>query len=197
MGVEARNEGWKDSNDSLTNVDGTDVLRPAALCEVQGYLYRAFSGLARRRPDLRVEAAGLRRRFNRDFWMPREGFVAQALDGRKRRVEAITSNPGHCLWSRILPPARARAVAKRLVSPDLFSGWGIRTLSQRAINYHPRSYHNGSVWPHDHALAAARLRSSGVPADAALVARATPESGMAYTDRRVPRPVLGRGQYPG
>jgi glycogen debranching enzyme len=132
--------------------------------------------------------------------MPREGFVAQALDGRKRRVEAITSNPGHCLWSRILPPARARAVAQRLVSPDLFSGWGIRTLSQRAIDYHPRSYHNGSVWPHDNALAAAGLRSSGFPGEAELVARATLESGMAYADRRLPELFSGaersRGQIP-
>jgi glycogen debranching enzyme len=197
IGVEARNEGWKDSNDSLTNVDGTDVLRPAALCEVQGYLYRALSGLARRRPDLKAEAAGLKRRFNRDFWMTRERFVAQALDGRKRSVEAITSNPGHCLWSRILAPAHARAVAERLISPDLFSGWGIRTLSQRAINYHPRSYHNGSVWPHDSALAAAGLRSSGFPAEAELVARASLEAGMAYADRRLPELFSGAERAPG
>jgi glycogen debranching enzyme len=200
IGVEARNEGWKDSNDSVTNVDGTEVLRPAALCEVQGYLYRGLSGLARKRPALRAEAAGLKRTFNRDFWMPGERFVAQALDGRKRRVEAITSNPGHCLWSRILPPARANAVAQRLVSPDLFSGWGIRTLSQRAINYHPRSYHNGSVWPHDNALAAAGLRSSGFPGEAELVARATLEAGMAYADRRLPELFSGAeraaGQVP-
>ncbi len=191
IGVEAHNEGWKDSNDSLTNVDGTEVLRPAALCEVQGYLYRALLGLARKRPELASRAADLKDRFGRDFWMPREGFVAQALDGRKQRVEAITSNPGHCLWTRILAPARARAVAERLVSPELFSGWGIRTLSTRAINYDPRSYHNGSVWPHDNAIAAAGLRFSGFPAEAEIVARATLESGMAYADRRLPELFSG------
>ena len=200
IGVEARNEGWKDSNDSLTNVDGTDVLRPAALCEVQGYLYRALLGMARKRPELKRRAAELQSRFDRDFWMPQASFVAQALDGRKQRVEAITSNPGHCLWARILPPAHARAVAERLLSPELFSGWGIRTLSTRAINYDPRSYHNGSVWPHDNALAAAGLRLSGFPAEAEMVARATLESGMAYADRRLPELFSGaervRGRLP-
>jgi len=101
------------------------------------------------------------------------------------------SNPGHCLWSQILSPARAHAVAERLVSPELFSGWGIRTLSTRAINYDPRSYHNGSVWPHDNAIAAAGLRFSGFPAEAEVVARATLESGMAYADRRLPELFSG------
>jgi glycogen debranching enzyme len=191
IGIEARNEGWKDSGDSLTNVDGTDVSRPAALCEVQGYLYRALLSLARRRPELKARASELQRRFNRDFWIPREAFIAQALDGTKQRVEAITSNPGHCLWTGILSPASARAVAARLVAPDLFSGWGIRTLSTRAINYHPRSYHNGSVWPHDNAIAAAGLRTSGFPAAAELVARANLEAGMAYADRRLPELFSG------
>jgi glycogen debranching enzyme len=196
-GVEARNEGWKDSNDSLTNVDGTEVHRPAALCEVQGYLYRALTGLSRVRPELKTRAADLKRRFNRDFWIPRERFIAQALDARKQRVAAITSNPGHCLWTGILPAAHARAVAARLVSAELFSGWGIRTLSTRAINYHPRSYHNGSVWPHDNAIAAAGLRASGFPAEAEMVARGTLEAGMAYSDRRLPELFSGAERAPG
>jgi glycogen debranching enzyme len=197
VGMEARNEGWKDSGDSLTNVDGTAVRRPAALCEVQGYLYRALLGMARRRPELKARALDLRRQFDRDFWSPRERFIAQALDGGKRRVEAVTSNPGHCLWSGILSPPSTGAVAARLVAPDLFSGWGIRTLSARAINYHPRSYHNGSVWPHDTAIAAAGLRASGFPAEAELVARATLEAGMAYTDRRLPELFSGATRTPG
>jgi glycogen debranching enzyme len=191
IGVEARNEGWKDSNDSLTNVDGTDAGRPAALCEVQGYLYRALMGMARRRPELKARAAALKRRFDRDFWIPRERFVAQALDSRKQCVEAITSNPGHCLWTGIVPSAHARAVAQRMVSPELFCGWGIRTLSTRAINYDPCSYHNGSVWPHDSAIAAAGLRAAGFPAEAELVARATLEAGMSYPDRRLPELFCG------
>ncbi len=196
-GIEARNEGWKDSGDSLTNVDGTDVLRPAALCEVQGYLYRALMSMARRRPELKARASELQARFNRDYWIPSERFIAQALDGGKQRVEAVTSNPGHCLWSSILSPAGAAAVAARLVAPDLFSGWGIRTLSTRAINYDPRSYHNGSVWPHDNAIAAAGLRLSGFPAAAELVARATLEAGMAYSDRRLPELFSGADRSPG
>lgn len=196
IGAEARNLGWKDSNDSLTNVDGSDVLRPAALCEVQGYLYRALLGMARKRPELKARAADLKRRFNSDFWIG-EHFVAQALDGNKRRVEAITSNPGHCLWAGILMADAARAVGERLVSPELFSGWGIRTLSTRAINYHPRSYHNGSVWPHDNAIAAAGLRASGFPGAAELVARATLEAGMAYSDRRLPELFSGSERTPG
>jgi glycogen debranching enzyme len=196
-GAELRNQGWKDSNDSLTNVDGTDVSRPAALCEVQGYLYRALLGMARRRPELKERAAVLKDRFDRDLWIARERFVAQALDSGKRRVEAVTSNPGHCLWAGILTAAAAHGVAERLVSPELFSGWGIRTLSTRAINYDPRSYHNGSVWPHDNAIAAAGLRASGFPAEAELVARATLEVGMAYQDRRLPELFSGAERTPG
>ncbi len=197
VGVEARNQGWKDSNDSLTNIDGTDVLRPAALCEVQGYLYRGLMGMARKRPELKARAAEFRRRFNRDFWIARERFVAQALDGSKRKVEAITSNPGHCLWTGILPAARAREVAMRLVSPEMNSGWGIRTLSNRAVNYDPCSYHNGSVWPHDCALAAAGLRRAGLAREAELVARAILEAGMAFADRRLPELWCGGDRVPG
>jgi glycogen debranching enzyme len=197
IGIEARNEGWKDSGDSLTNVDGTDVSRPAALCEVQGYLYRALLGISRKRPELKERAAALKDRFDRDFWIPDTRFVAQALDSGKRRVDAITSNPGHCLWAGILTAAAAHGVAERLVSPELFSGWGIRTLSARAINYDPRSYHNGSVWPHDNAIAAAGLRASGFPAAAELVARATLEAGMAYPDRRLPELFSGAERTPG
>jgi glycogen debranching enzyme len=148
-------------------------------------------GMARRRPELKARAAELKRRYDRDFWIPRARFVAQALDSRKQGVEAITSNPGHCLWTGIVPSAHARAVAQRMVSPELFSGWGIRTLSTRAINYDPCSYHNGSVWPHDCAIAAAGLRAVGFPAEAELVARATLEAGMSYPDRRLPELFCG------
>jgi len=197
VGAEARNQGWKDSNDSLTNVDGSEVMRPAALCEVQAYLYRGLLGMSRKRPELKARAAELRERFSRDFWIEREQFVAQSLDASKMRVEAVTSNPGHCLWAGILPADPARAVAERLVAHDMFSGWGIRTLSNSAINYDPRSYHNGSVWPHDNAIAAAGLRASGFTAEAELVARATLEAGMAYTDRRLPELFSGAQRVPG
>ncbi len=190
-GGRARNQGWKDSDDSLTHVDGTEPPRPVALCEVQAYLYRGLLGMSRKRPELKGRAEELRERFDRDFWMEDQRYVAQALDRSKRRVEAITSNPGHCLWAGILAPARASNVAERLLSPELFNGWGIRTLSTRAINYDPASYHNGSVWPFDTALAAAGLRAAGFPDKAERVARALMEGGMAAPLRRLPE--LWRG----
>ena len=196
-GGRARNLGWKDSDDALTHVDGSPAPLPAAICEVQGYLYQGLLAMARRRPELKPAAAELRRRFNRDFWMARERFVAQGLDGTKRHVEAITSNPGHCLWTGILPPARGQAVASRLVSPELFTGWGIRTLSSRAVNYDPCSYHNGSVWPHDCAIAAAGLRRYGLTDEAALIARSVLEAGMAFPDRRMPELWCGTDRTPG
>jgi glycogen debranching enzyme len=197
FGARARNQGWKDSDGSLTNVDGTDPERPVALCEVQAYLYRGLIGMSRKRPELKDRADDLRRRFNRDFWMADEKFVAQALDGSKRRVEAISSNPGHCLWAGILPSDQAAGVAERLVSPEMFNGWGIRTLSTRAINYDPASYHNGSVWPFDTALAAAGLRQSGFGAHAETVARALMEGGIAMPLRRLPELWCGNDRKPG
>jgi len=196
-GARARNQGWKDSDDSLTNVDGTFPPLPAGLCEVQAYWYRGLLGMARKRPELKAAADALRKRFNRDFWMPGEGFVAQALDGRHQQVRAITSNSGHCLWAGILPAARARQVAERLVEPDLWSGWGIRTLSDRAVNYDPCSYHNGSVWPHDCTLAAAGMRMAGCDGEAELVARTVLEAGMSFPDRRPPELWCGTPRLPG
>jgi glycogen debranching enzyme len=196
-GARARNQGWKDSDDSVTHADGSDPARPVALCEVQGYLYRGLLRLAIRKPDLQERAAELQRRFNRDFWMSGERYVAQALDGAKRQVEAITSSPGHCLWAGILPRDRAASVANRLLSPELFNGWGIRTLSTKAINYDPGSYHNGSVWPFDTAMAAAGLRESGFADQAEQVARALMEGGMAMALRRLPELWTGNPRVQG
>jgi glycogen debranching enzyme len=190
-GGRARNQGWKDSDDSLTNPDGSAASRPAALCEVQAYFYRALVGMSRRRPELRTRASALRQRFNRDFWMAEPKFIAQALAGSKSQVQAITSNPGHCLWMGIVPRSRAAAVTARLVSPELFSGWGIRTLSDRAINYDPCSYHNGSVWPFDTALAVAGMRRYGLTDEAERVARGLLESTMAFPLRRPPELFCG------
>src|SRR5213593_1982952 len=111
LGGRAHNQGWKDSDDSLTNSDGTDASRPAALCEVQAYLHRGLVGMSRRKPSLRAHAAELKRRFNHDFWMPDEKYIAQALDGSKLQVRAVTSNPGHCLWMRIVERTKAAHVA--------------------------------------------------------------------------------------
>jgi glycogen debranching enzyme len=197
VGGRGRNQGWKDADDSLTNVDGSDPSRPAALCEVQGYLYRGLLAMARGRPELKARAAELRRRFNRDFWIARERFVAQALDAQKRRVEAVTSNAGHCLWAGILAPSRARAVAARLVASDMYSGWGVRTLSSRAINYDPHNGSNGSICPFDCAMAAAGLRRAGFTAEAELVARSILEAGLAFPDRRLPELWCGTERVQG
>ena len=197
FGGRARNQGWKDSDDSLTNTDGTDAMRPAALCEVQGYLHRGLVGMSRRNPALRAQAADLKRRFNHDFWMPDERFIAQALDGSKHQVRAVTSNPGHCLWMRVLDKTKAAHVARRLAAPDLFSGWGVRTLSERAVNYDPCSYHNGSVWPFDTALAVAGLRQYGYTAEAERVARALLEACMEFPLRRPPELFCGEARTPG
>ncbi|TME41560.1 MAG: hypothetical protein E6I61_05260 [Chloroflexi bacterium] len=196
-GGRARNQGWKDSDDSLTNTDGSAASLPAAPCEVQAYLHRGLIGMSRRRPGLKEQAAGLKWRFNRDFWMPREKYFAQALDGTKRQVQAVSSNPGHCLWMRIIDRPKAVHVAQRLLSPDLFSGWGIRTLSERAINYDPSSYHNGSVWPFDTALAIAGLRQYGFAEEAERLARALIEASIDFPMHRPPELFCGDVREPG
>jgi glycogen debranching enzyme len=196
-GIRYRNAGWKDSADSLTNVDGSEVMRPVALCEVQAYLHRGLVGMSRRDPSLRQRAAGLKRRFNRDFWMADEKYFAQALDASKRHVRAISSNPGHCLWMRVVDRPKAAHLARRLVAPELFSGWGVRTLSARAVNYDPCSYHNGSVWPFDSALAVAGLRQYGFAAEAEVIARALVDAAMEFPLRRPPELYCGDARSPG
>jgi glycogen debranching enzyme len=164
------NQGWKDSADAIVHVDGTVAAGPIALVEVQGYVYMAKQRAAdvfdafsdfRTAGRLREEAAELRRRFDESFWMPDERFYALALDGEKRQVCTITSNPGHCLYADIIEPDKASHVARRLLQPDMFSGWGIRTMSKGAVAYNPMSYHDGSVWPHDNALIVAGLKRYG------------------------------------
>jgi glycogen debranching enzyme len=196
-GARFRNEGWKDSDDSTTHVDGRLAINPVGLCEVQAYYYRGLLGMARRRPELKAEAAEWRARFNREFWMPHENFIAQAVDGEHALVRAVTSNPGHVLWSGIMSRTHAGIVAQRMLMPDMFSGWGVRTLSANAVNYDPCSYHNGSVWPHDCAVAAAGFRMYGCDVEAELVSRSILEAGMAFSDRRLPELWCGTPRVPG
>jgi glycogen debranching enzyme len=193
------NQGWKDSWDALRWSDGTLVDGPIALCEVQGYAYAAQEAgarLARQRGDdarateLERRAADLRQRFNRDFWLDDVGDVAVALDGRKRPVDALTSNPGHCLWTGILDEGRAERVARRLLSAGSFSGWGIRTLDASMRAFNPVSYHNGSVWPHDNALCAAGLARYGFHDESHRVIRAQLDV-AARTGDRLPELFAG------
>ena len=164
------NQGWKDSGDSVIHRDGTLAQGPIALCEVQGYVYEALRqwsriftewGDVQRAARLEERAARLKQRFAEAFWMEDEGFVALALDGAKRRVAVVTSNPGHLLLTDLLDRDKADRVARRLLEPDLFSGYGIRTMSARERAYNPVSYHNGSVWPHDNSLIAWGLARHG------------------------------------
>lgn len=201
-----RNQGWKDSGDSLTHVDGSTAPLPAALVEVQGYAYRARSLLARiyrrlaREAEafrLEQEAEELKRRFEQAFWSDSIGFYGQALDRDRRLVAVITSNPGHCLWSGIVDPVRAGSVVERLVAPDMFSGWGIRTLSSRSLNFNPLSYHNGSVWPHDTSLCMAGMRRYGHKTEAELVAHGIVGAGLAMSDQRLPELFSGAGRVEG
>ena len=163
-------QGWKDSHDSVFHSDGTMAEPPIALCEVQGYAYAAWGGAARlagARGD--VDAAArwhqraerLRDRFEEAFWCEDLGTYALALDGRKRPCRVRTSNPAHCLLTGIVRPERARRVADELMSEASFAGWGVRTLSADELRYNPMSYHNGSIWPHDNALAAAGFARYG------------------------------------
>ncbi|MEA2214712.1 MAG: hypothetical protein QOK19_273 [Solirubrobacteraceae bacterium] len=164
------NQGWKDSEDCVVHADGALASGPIALVEVQGYVYLAklriaevyeALGEADRGRALRAEAGRLRERFNEAFWNPEEGTFALALDGAKRQVASVTSNPGHCLYCGIVDADKAASLASRLTAPDMFSGWGIRTLSSDSPAYNPMSYHNGSVWPHDNAIIAAGLKRYG------------------------------------
>ena len=164
------NQGWKDSWDAIRFADGQLAEPPIALCEVQAYVYAAYvarAHFAREGGDeagfrrFRGKADDLRRRFNEDFWLEEQGCFAIGLDGRKRPIDAVASNMGHCLWTGIVEPERAHSVAERLLAPDMFSGWGVRTLASTMAAYNPVSYHNGSVWPHDNALCAAGLSRYG------------------------------------
>ncbi|NMF81893.1 amylo-alpha-1,6-glucosidase [Nodosilinea sp. P-1105] len=174
------NQGWKDSGDCMVDAAGKLATGAIALSEVQGYVYAAKVRLAplaelMERPDLgdrwRIEAQALKSRFEQDFWLPDQGYIALALDGEGHPVDSITSNPGHCLGLGILSPEKARSVAERLQAPDMFSGWGIRTLSSSSPAYNPMGYHVGSVWPHDNGIIAAGLRALGYTDQALEIAQ--------------------------
>jgi glycogen debranching enzyme len=174
------NMAWKDSGDSVMYPDGTLVRGPKALCELQGYVYDAWLRMAeiydelnnkRRANALRRKAATLFKKFNEAFWDEQSDFYAFALDGKKKKVLSVASNVGQCLWSGIIAPERARAVMKRLMRKDMWSGWGIRTLSADHPAFNPYNYQTGAVWPHDNSLIALGMRRYGYAAEAAAVAR--------------------------
>ncbi len=200
------NQGWKDSYDAISFADGRLARPPLALCEVQGYAYAAY----RARAEL-AEAAGdtatarhlatkadrLKAAFNDRFWLADEGWFAVSLDADKRPVDSLTSNIGHCLWSGIVDESVAPQVAERLMSPEMFSGWGVRTLATSMGAYNPMSYHNGSVWPHDSALVATGLMRYGFVESAQQVAAGVLDAAECF-EGRLPELLCGfdRSQYP-
>jgi glycogen debranching enzyme len=193
------NQGWKDSWDAVSFIEGGLAEPPIALCEVQAYVYGAYEAralIARAEGDAETEeryskrARDFKQSFNDTFWMPDRGYVAFALDRDKRQVDAMTSNMGHCLWTGILNEQNAEQVADHLVSDEMFTGWGLRTLSRSAGRYNPVSYHNGSVWPHDTAIAVAGLARYGFTDHAQTIATGLLEAADAY-DGRLPELFCG------
>jgi glycogen debranching enzyme len=194
------NQGWKDSGDGVPFPDGRLPEGPIALVEVQGYVYDAkvrmaelFArfGHSERATTLAAEAERLREAIRERFWLEASGTFALALDGAKRQVPTVTSNPGHLLWSRVPTPGQAASVARVLLGPDLFSGWGIRTLSAAHRVYNPMSYHNGSVWPHDNALAVFGLARYGLAREALPVVRGLHEAAIGADFQRLPELFCG------
>lgn len=200
------NQGWKDSWDGVNFADGRLAKAPIALCEVQAYVYGAYRSRARFASEMGDEdgagrwedrAAELKEAFNERFWLPERGYYAVALDRDKQPVDACTSNMGHCLWTGIVDEDKAPLVAERLMSPQMFSGWGVRTLATDMGAYNPLSYHNGSVWPHDNAILAAGLMRYGFVEHAQRIAVALLEAATRFDDR-LPELFCGfdRNTYP-
>ncbi len=195
-----RNQGWKDSYDSVQFPDGKMPEPPIALVEVQGYVYAAKMGMAELLMQHRDKANGarlakeaqvLKERFNRDFWMSDKGYFAQALDGSKRQVASISSNVGHALYCGIVDRDKAATVVGRLMSPAMLSGWGIRTLSSEEPSFNPMSYHNGSIWPHDNGIIAAGMRCYGFDKEAAEVMEQVVQAGIRFRLFRLPELYCG------
>jgi glycogen debranching enzyme len=194
------NQGWKDAGDAIPAEDGTLAPLPLATCELQGYVYDAKLRMAdiydlldrpRDAARLRSQARRLYERFNDSFWWEAEGTYYLGLDGNKRPIRSVASNAGHLLASGIVPPDRAARVVRRLMAEDMFSGWGIRTLSSDHVAYNPFSYHTGSVWPHDNAQIAGGFRRYGFDDEASRVARALFDAAQRFVATRLPELFAG------
>jgi len=194
------NQCWKDSYDSIQFADGTLASGPIATCEIQGYVYDAQRRAARLAREvwldeplsdrLEQRARDLRVRFRRDFWMPDRGCHALALDGDKRQVDSLTSNIGHLLWSGMLDEDEASATAELLLSEQIYSGWGIRTLGIKEAGYNPLGYHTGTIWPHENSLIAAGLARYGHHHAARTLASAI-LAAAPYFEHRLPEVFAG------
>lgn len=198
-------QGWKDSGDSVFYDDGRLAEAPIAVCEVQGYVYAAKLAAARLTRvlgnvdqccELELQAESLRTKFEEQFWCADLGTYALALDGRKRPCRVRASNAGHCLFTGIASPERARIVAKNLMSDEYFTGWGIRTLATPEARYNPLSYHNGSVWPHDNSIIANGMAKYGCKKMAGQLLLALLDLSGEVELRRLPELICGLKRRP-
>jgi glycogen debranching enzyme len=194
------NQCWKDSWNSIQFNDGSIAPLPRATCEIQGYVYDAKQRSARlareiwQDPELAQrlerEAAVLKARFNHDYWLPDREFFAVALDGQKRKVDSLTSNIGHLLWSGIVDDEHTEACVRHLMGDELFTGWGIRTMGSSEGGFNPIGYHVGTVWPHDNSFIAAGLRRYGYKQEASKVSMGILEAAD-YFNHRLPEAFAG------
>jgi glycogen debranching enzyme len=194
------NQGWKDSHDSIFYANGVMAEPPIALCEVQAYVYEAklragemalALGDEERGISLTIEAKKLKEKFNEVFWSEEKQCYILALDGNKKPCEVITSNAGHCLFSGIATPERAKKLSKSLLSDNMFSGWGIRTLGKNEFRYNPMSYHNGSIWPHDNAMIAYGFSRYGLKDAVEKTLTGIFETTLAVENQRLPELYCG------
>jgi len=194
------NVNWKDSGDSVVYADGSQVKQPKGTCELQGYVYDAKVRMAEifqvlgdqgRAQALLQQAETLKRNFQQVYWMEQEGCFAYGQDGHKQLITSIASNAGHCLWSGIADQDQAQRTARRLLQDDMWSGWGIRTLSSKNPAYNPYSYHLGSVWPHDNGIIAAGFKRSGLADEANQVIRAIFDAARRFEAYRLPEIFAG------
>lgn len=199
--VKIQNQGWKDSGDSIRHVLNpkgylSDPEYPIALAEVQGYVYKAYTlmseiynelGESDKANKLIKDAAELKQRFNTDFWLDEEQFYSMALDKNNRSILNVTSNIGHCLATGIINNDKSELIEERLMSSDMFSGWGIRTLGSKCSAFDPISYHNGSVWVHDSAFAAMGLSKDSM----STIAKGLLEAANMFENNRLPELFAG------
>jgi glycogen debranching enzyme len=203
------NMGWKDSSDSVFHRDGAIAEPPIALCEVQGYVYAAklkaslIAGKLGKHDlseQLRMDAERLRQKFHEAFWSDEIGTYAIALDGKKRRCEVRSSNPGQCLFTGIATDEHAKRITDQLTSPAFFNGWGIRTVSSSESRYNPMSYHNGSVWPHDNSIIASGMARYGMKQEALKILTGMFDASIFLDLHRLPELFCGfdriRGEGP-
>ncbi|MBN9395998.1 MAG: amylo-alpha-1,6-glucosidase [Candidatus Melainabacteria bacterium] len=186
---------WKDSTDCIIYPNGDNVPQPKAVCELQGYVFDAWVRMAElfdylgdtsRSKELVQKALAMRERFEKAFWCPQDKIFALTLDPDKKAVPTVASNMGHLLWSGIATPEKAAMVKNRLMQDDMWTGWGMRTLSSDHISYNPHSYHAGSIWPHDNGIIAMGFKRYGYDKECALIARGISEAASHFQEYRLP-----------